>query len=54
MEVVNGALDPIRSRYQEIRNSKELVDSLKEGAEKASEIAERTMKRVKKNMGLGL
>ena len=54
VEVVNGALDPIRERYNEIRNSQELVDSLKDGAERASEIAEKTMKRVKKNFGLGL
>ena len=54
VEVVNGALAPIQERYKEIRNSKELVDSLKEGAEKAEAIAEKTVKRVKKNLGLGL
>ena len=54
VEVVNQSLAPIQERYKEIRNSKELVDSLKEGAEKAEAIAEKTVKRVKKNLGLGL
>ncbi len=54
VEVVNGALAPIQERYKEIRNSQELIDDLKEGAEKAEAIAERTVRRVKKNFGLGL
>ena len=54
VELVNQSLAPIQERYKEIRNSKELVDSLKEGAEKAEAIAEKTVKRVKKNLGLGL
>ena len=34
-------------------NLRELIDILREGAEKAGAIAEKTMKRVKKNFGLG-
>ena len=37
VEVVNESLDPIRERYKEIRASKELVEALREGAEKAEE-----------------
>ena len=48
------ALAPIRGAYKEIRNSQELVDALNNGAERASAIAEKTMKRVKENFGLGV
>ena len=41
-------------RYEEIRHSQELLDILAEGAVKADAIAKETMKRVKKNFGLGL
>ncbi len=54
VEVTVNALAPIKERYEEIRHSQELLDILKEGAEKADAIAQRTMKRVKKNFGLGL
>ncbi len=54
VEVVIEALTPIRNRYKEIRNSQELLDILKEGAVKADMIAQKTMKRVKENFGLGL
>ena len=54
VEVVIEALTPIRNRYEEIRNSQELLDILKEGAVKADMIAQKTMKRVKENFGLGL
>jgi tryptophanyl-tRNA synthetase len=47
------ALRPIRERYNEIRGSQDLMDALKEGAEKAAAISEKTMKRVKENFGLG-
>ena len=47
------ALSPIRERYNEIRNSNELIEGLRYGQERASAIAERTMKRVKENVGLG-
>lgn len=54
VEVVIEALTPIRERYEEIRNSQELLDILKDGAVKADAIAKRTIKRVKENFGLGL
>ncbi len=54
VEVAVNALSPIRERYNEIRHSQELLDSLKDGAERASAIAEATVKRVKNNFGLGL
>lgn len=53
-EVTVNALAPIRQRYEEIRYSDELTEILKDGAEKADAIAKETMKRVKKNFGLGL
>ena len=54
VEVTVAALAPIKERYEEIRHSQELLDILEEGAKKADEIAQKTMKRVKKNFGLGL
>lgn len=54
VEVTVDALHPIRSRYQEIRHSQELIAILQEGAEKAGVISEKTMKRVKDRFGLGL
>ena len=54
VEVTVNALAPIKERYEEIRHSQELLDILKEGAVKADAIAQETMKRVKKNFGLGL
>ena len=54
VEVTVDALAPIRKRYEEIRQSEELIRVLREGAEKADAIAQKTMKRVKKNFGLGL
>lgn len=54
VEVTVEALEPIRRRYDEIRNSRQLIMTLKEGAEKANAIAEKTIKRVKENFGLGL
>lgn len=47
------ALAPIKERFEEIRNSEELITSLKDGAERANAIAEKTMKRVKEHFGLG-
>ena len=47
------ALSPIRARYQEIRHSQELLDALRDGRERASAIAERTMARVASHFGLG-
>ncbi len=47
------ALTPIRERYEEIRNSKELDLILEDGANRANEIAKRVIERTKKNFGLG-
>ena len=54
VEVTVNVLAPIKERYEEIRHSQELLDILAEGAVKADAIAKETMKRVKKNFGLGL
>ncbi len=54
VEVTIDALDPIKQRYQEIRESKELIEILNDGAQKADAIAQETMKRVRKNFGLGI
>ena len=54
MEVTVNALAPIQERFKEIRYSDELVNVLKDGAERANAIAEPVMKRVKERFGLGL
>lgn len=54
VEVAIEAIKPIKEKYDEIRHSKDLMDILKEGAEKANAISESTMKRVKEKFGLGL
>lgn len=54
VEVTTQALTPIKERFNEIRESEELIQILKEGAERAGAIAEKTMKRVKENFGLGI
>lgn len=54
VEVITEAILPIQDRYREIRGSKELVDILKDGAERANAISEKTVKRVKEKFGLGL
>ena len=48
------ALAPIRNRFEEVRNSPELIAILKDGAERANAIAEPVMKRVKERFGLGI
>ncbi|MDR2131842.1 MAG: tryptophan--tRNA ligase [Clostridiales Family XIII bacterium] len=53
-ELTVDALAPIRARYEEIRRADELRAALAEGAERANEIAARTMARVKDFFGLGL
>ena len=53
VEVAVDAIAPIKKNYQEIRSSSELTDTLRDGAERANEIAEKTMKRVKEKFGLG-
>jgi len=54
VQVTKEALTPIKEKYEEIRPSKELLDILKDGAERANAISEKTIKRVKENFGLGL
>ena len=54
VEVTTAAIMPIQERYLEIRKSQELIDILKDGAEKANTISERTINRVKEKFGLGL
>ena len=54
VEVTVEALAPIRSRYEEIRHSEELIEILKDGAQRADAIAQKTMARVKDHFGLGL
>ncbi len=54
VELTVSALSSIKERYEEIRHSEELMLILKDGRERAGAIAEKTMKRVKDNFGLGL
>lgn len=54
VDVTTEAILPIQQRYNEIRKSQELIDILKDGAEKANAISEKTLKRVKEKFGLGL
>lgn len=54
VEVTVKALTPIRERFEEIRNSEELIRILREGSGKADAIAKKTIERVKGNFGLGL
>ena len=53
VELTKEALQPIKQNFSEIRESDELKAILRNGAEKANTIAEKTMKRVKDNFGLG-
>ena len=54
VEVAVDALTPIRERFLEIRNSQELLDVMKSGAERANAIAEPVVKRAKERFGLGI
>ena len=54
VQVTAEALAPIQARYEEIRHSQELLDILKDGAERANAIAVRTLQRAKNTFGLGL
>lgn len=54
VSVATEAIAPIQEKYNEIRHSKELIDILNDGAQRANAIAEETMKRVKEKFGLGL
>lgn len=51
--ITQEAMVPIKQNFGEIRESQELLDVLKDGAERAEVIAEKTIKRVKENFGLG-
>ncbi|WP_047986230.1 tryptophan--tRNA ligase [Ornithinibacillus californiensis] len=52
-DAVIAVLKPIQDRYYEILESDQLDDILDEGAEKASIVANKTMQKAKKAMGLG-
>jgi tryptophanyl-tRNA synthetase len=54
VEITVDALAPIKSRFDEIRHTSELIEILKDGAERAEVIAEKTMKRVREKVGLGV
>ncbi|MBO4235900.1 MAG: tryptophan--tRNA ligase [Firmicutes bacterium] len=54
VEVTTSYLAPIRDKYNEIRNSDELITILRDGADRANAIADKTMRRVKDTFGLGL
>ena len=51
VEIVNEGLAPIQKVYGEKRESEELLQILKEGQERASLIAEDTMKKVRDKVG---
>lgn len=50
-EVVVGELEPLQQRYRDIRQSGEIRSILRQGAEKASEMAEKTLTDVQQLMG---
>lgn len=50
-EQVAAFIEPLQKRYHEVRQSGELFDVLKQGAERASEAAEKTLDEVKRRMG---
>ena len=52
-ETVVQTLTPIQARYEELINSTELDDILANGSEKAAEVANDTLTKAKKKMGLG-
>lgn len=54
VEVVVDAIAPIQQKYNDVLESGELDKILKDGAEKAEMIAQKTLARVKENFGLGL
>ena len=51
-DAVIEELEPFQARYREIIANKSYEEALKEGAEKASKIANQTLKRVQKAVGL--
>lgn len=52
-EAVVSHLEPIQQRYREIRTSGEVQRVLREGAERASAVADKTMHTVRERMGIG-
>lgn len=50
-EVVVGVIEPLQQRYRDIRESGELRSILRQGAERASEMADKTLKEVQRLMG---
>ncbi len=54
VEVVTDAVTPIQQKYNDVIESGELDNILRDGAEKAETIARKTLARVKENFGLGL
>ena len=52
-EAVVSKLQPIQERYNQIVDSKELDDILDLGAEKANQVASKTLAKAKRAMGLG-
>lgn len=54
VEILVNGLAPIKQRFEEIRYSDELIEILKDGANRANAIAEKVVERTKKNMGVGL
>ena len=51
-DAVIAELEPFQAKYREIKENKTYEAALEEGAKKASEIANRTLKRVQKAVGL--
>lgn len=54
VEILVNGLAPMKQRFEEIRYSDELIEILKDGANRANAIAEKVVERTKKNMGIGL
>ncbi len=54
VDVVCEGLIPIQRKFRDIRPSGELVKVLEDGAVRAAAIGDKTMKRVKQQLGLGL
>lgn len=52
-EVVSGFFKPIQEKYYHLMESSELDDILDRGAEKANQVASKTLKKMENAMGLG-
>ena len=50
-EVVISVLEPLQNTYHQIRRSGEIFDILRDGAQRASSVAEATLRRAKEAMG---